>query len=115
MPARREHTVWQSARAREAGAQPRLCFLGGEHAPADAADAGHPQVALEAQEERKYNRLFAGFYVQPELLEAARLIKDKEAHRKFSVRDDAAIEDTAADLAVVSAAACGGIGTAAAM
>ena len=73
------------------------------------------QVALEAQEERKYNRLFAGFYVQPELLEAARLIKDKEAHRKFSVRDDAAIEDTAADLAVVSAAACGGIGTAAAM
>ena len=44
-----------------------------------------------------------------------RLIKDKEAHRKFSVRDDAAIEDTAADLAVVSAAACGGIGAAAAM
>ena len=73
------------------------------------------QPLLEAQEERKYNRLFAGFYVQPELLEAAGLIKDKDAHRKFSVRDDAAIEDTAADLAVVSAAACGGIGAAAAM
>ena len=93
------------------------------------------QVALEAQEERKYNRLFAGYYVQPELLEAAQLLRDKEAHRKFSVRDvddylDA--EDAAAlrfrkfsvhdgdedlgtegtrstDIAVVSAAACSGV------
>ena len=42
-------------------------------------------IALCQQEERKYTRLFAGYYTQPELLEAAELLKDKDAHRKFSV------------------------------
>ena len=37
-------TLAPAKEAREAGAQPRLCFLGGEHAPADAADAGQVEV-----------------------------------------------------------------------
>lgn len=45
---------------------------------------------LVQQEEAKYVELFAGFYTQPELVEAAAILRDTAAHTKFSVRELAA-------------------------